>query len=51
MTTKSFKIEGMTCAACVRAIERATRKLEGVEESNVNLATEKMNITFDESRV
>ena len=51
MATKSFKIEGMTCAACVRAIERATRKLEGVEESNVNLATEKMNITFDESRV
>jgi Cu+-exporting ATPase len=51
MTTKSFKIEGMTCAACVRAVERATQKLEGVKESNVNLATEKMNITFDESKV
>lgn len=49
MTSKSFQIEGMTCAACARAVERTTRKLPGVTESNVNLATEKLSIDFDES--
>jgi len=51
MTVKSFKIEGMTCAACAKAVERATKKLDGVEDSSVNLATEKMNISFDEEKV
>ena len=27
MTTKSLKIEGMTCAACAKAVERATKKV------------------------
>lgn len=47
---KTLKIEGMTCAACSRAVERASKKIEGVAEANVNLATEKLNITFDESK-
>jgi len=51
MATKSLKIEGMTCAACAKAVERATRKLEGVTESNVNLATEKLSIVYDEAKV
>ena len=29
MTTKSLKIEGMTCAACAKAVERVTKKLRG----------------------
>lgn len=44
---KTFAISGMTCASCVQSVERATRKLDGVIESNVNLATEKMNIQYD----
>ncbi len=48
MTTKTFDIEGMTCTACAKAVERVTRKLPGVEESNVNYATEKLSITFTE---
>ncbi|WP_291565630.1 MULTISPECIES: heavy metal translocating P-type ATPase [unclassified Clostridium] len=51
MTKKMLKIEGMTCAACSKAVERVTKKLNGVQESNVNLATEKLNITFDENKV
>lgn len=47
MANKTFNIDGMTCASCARAVERATRKLEGVEEANVNLATEKLSITYD----
>ncbi|GKX64744.1 heavy metal translocating P-type ATPase [Inconstantimicrobium mannanitabidum] len=51
MTNKSLKIEGMTCAACAKAVERATKKLDGVSESSVNFATEKLNISFDEGSV
>ena len=42
MAEKILKIEGMTCAACAKAVEEASKKLEGVEEASVNLATEKL---------
>lgn len=48
---KSLKIEGMTCAACAKAVERAAQKLQGVTEANVNFATEKLKINFDETKV
>lgn len=48
---KTFKIQGMSCAACAKAIERVTLKLEGVDMSSVNLATEKLDIEFDEQKV
>ena len=51
MRSESYRINGMTCAACARAVERATKKLEGVTESNVNFATEKLGITFDETKL
>ncbi len=41
----------MTCAACVRAVERALKKLTGVKEAQVNLATEKAAIEYDASIV
>ena len=49
MVTKSFNIEGMSCASCVQTVEKATKKLPGVKESNVNMATEKLNISFEEN--
>jgi Cu+-exporting ATPase len=36
----SLAIEGMTCASCVRRVERSLAKVEGVQEAHVNLATE-----------
>lgn len=51
MESKTFKIEGMTCAACARAVERATGKLDGVSGANVNLATEKLTIEYDEEKL
>jgi len=51
MAIKSLKIEGMTCAACAKNIERATKKLPGINEANVNFATEKLSVDFDESEV
>ncbi len=45
---KIIKIEGMHCAACVQRVERALKKKKGVIEANVNLATEKAAVKFDE---
>ncbi len=47
--TQKYRITGMTCAACSSAVERVTRKMEGVSESNVNLTTGFMTITYDEA--
>lgn len=49
MKTEIFKVDGMTCASCSSAVERATKKLEGVDTSVVNLSTEKLTITYDDS--
>ena len=46
----SLPIEGMTCASCVRRVERALQKVDGVSEASVNLATEKATIAFDPAR-
>ncbi len=37
-------IGGMTCAACVRRVERAVGRVEGVESATVNLATERAHV-------
>ncbi len=47
----SFKVEGMTCSACANRVERATKKADGVLDSSVNFATEKLNISFDENKI
>ena len=39
-------ISGMTCASCVGRVERALRKVPGVQEASVNLATESARIAF-----
>ncbi len=49
--TMSLPIEGMTCASCVLRVEKALKKVEGVVDASVNLATEKARIEFDSSRV
>lgn len=49
MSTKSFPIEGMTCAACASTVENTARKISGVRQANVNLASEKLNIEVDSS--
>ena len=39
-----FDLEGMTCAACSLAVEKAVKKIEGVENVNVSLLTNSMNV-------
>lgn len=49
--TEVYHIDGMSCAACSSAVERVTRKMDGVVSSDVNLTTNKMTITYDETKV
>ncbi|KEF37435.1 copper/silver-translocating P-type ATPase [Schinkia azotoformans MEV2011] len=42
-----FQITGMTCAACATRIEKGLKKMNGVEDANVNLALEKAMVKFD----
>lgn len=40
----------MTCATCANTIEKTVSKLDGVHIANVNFATEKLNVEFEEGR-
>jgi len=49
ITSLTLAVSGMTCAACAKNIERVVNKQEGVSLAQVNFATEKLNLQFDES--
>ena len=51
MESKTFDIEGMSCASCAQTIEKATAKLPGMAKASVNLATEKLSVTYDQTEV
>ena len=46
LDTLDLGIGGMTCASCVGRVERALRKVPGVQEATVNLATESARIAY-----
>jgi Cu+-exporting ATPase len=46
-STTDLAISGMTCASCVRRVEKALGKTPGVSAASVNLATEHATVTFD----
>ncbi|PQZ57283.1 heavy metal translocating P-type ATPase [Bacillus sp. MYb209] len=43
----NLQISGMTCAACANRIEKGLKKVEGVQDANVNFALEKTKIVYD----
>ena len=45
-TKKTFSVQGMHCASCVVLIERALKKVPGVRDATVNIATNKATVTF-----
>ncbi len=47
----NIQIEGMTCASCVRRVEKALKKVPGVSEVSVNLATEEAHVVADPALV
>jgi len=48
---KQYEVEGMTCTACASAIERQLSKVDGVSRVNVNFASEKMVVEFNDTLV
>ncbi len=51
INTFTLPVEGMTCASCVARVEKALKKVEGVDNVNVNFATENVTLSFDSSKV
>ena len=46
---QKFNITGMTCSACSAHVEKAVRKLEGVQSADVSLMTNSMAVQYDEN--
>ena len=51
MKEQTFKISGMSCTACAKAVERGVKKLDGIAEASVNFATEKLLVKYDETKI
>lgn len=49
--TSSLFVKGMSCAACSARVERSLKKLGGVSEASVNLASNKATITYDPEQI
>ena len=47
----TIPVGGMTCASCSAAVERAIKKLPGIQVSSVNLATERAVVKYDTAAV
>ena len=43
----TLHVEGMTCASCVRRVEKALGKVDGVSEATVNFATHQATVSHD----
>src|SRR5262249_35787455 len=49
MTQTELELEGMSCASCAAAVERALNRVDGVD-ATVNFATERAAVVFDPER-
>jgi Cu+-exporting ATPase len=49
LRTADLIVQGMTCAACVRRVERAVRMVPGVHDASVNLVTHQARVSYDPS--
>ncbi|MBE5980776.1 MAG: copper-translocating P-type ATPase [Paenibacillaceae bacterium] len=47
MENQTLDIRGMTCAACAQRIEKTVKKLSGINQASVNLASEKLFVEYD----
>ena len=43
----TLTLEGMTCASCAVRIEKGLKKVPGIKDASVNLATEQATVTYD----
>ncbi len=47
MDTRTYPVRGMHCASCASVIEKAFKKVPGVETVEVNFGTEKATVAFN----
>ena len=47
----TVEVVGMTCASCVRRVEKALKRVDGVHAASVNLATEKATVSLEPGQV
>ena len=50
MSTKIFRVGGMTCAACVGRVEGALKAVDGVQSAVANIGNNTATVVYDESR-
>lgn len=48
--TLTLPVEGMTCASCVARVEKVLTRVDGVQQAAVNLASERVTLSFDPAR-
>ena len=48
---QKFNVTGMTCSACSASVEKAVKKLNGIESVNVNLLSNSMTVDYDENNI
>ncbi len=51
IVTKDFSVIGMTCASCVNRVEKAIKKVDGVETVSVNLAINQAQVKYDKTKI
>lgn len=51
LIVKTFSIQGMHCASCIRVLEKALKKVDGVSRATINLTTGKATVAYDPKRV
>ncbi len=51
MTTKTLKIQGMTCNHCVMRVAKALKAVPGVQDAKVDLQKAEAAVTYDDTRV
>lgn len=51
MSQATYPIKGMHCASCAQNVERTIKALPGVKSANVNLASEKLTVDYEQNQV
>lgn len=49
--TRVINIDGMTCGGCVKSVDSALTRLNGVQSVDVDLEGNKASVTYDSSAV
>jgi Cu+-exporting ATPase len=51
MKSAVYEVKGMSCASCAVRIQNTVQKLAGVDKAEINYATEKLSVSFDETKL